>query len=287
MSKASDKLAAVEQLLSDREEKLRKKLTLTSIIYAVLVLFTAGYTLLIIPLIKKKTSPDAASEYAIAWALTHMSNVRINTGEQLRENSQELSKTIVKQTIELIPKFEEPLLGVVNNSVNYIVDQIEVVLIPAFTKALQKNSDELKRSYKDFEDEEKMQGLALVLVEILEKELDLYINEAFIKEVFELKKRLLELGKPGVELTKKEIAQRDVLINWIYLSNNQATGGSAFYDLVERMKTEVNNLIHDEKKDEEIDGVGVIKHRRIIKSLSIWFKKFRKLIWNEVYTKAI
>ena len=263
MSTVSDRLKSLEDLLSERENNLSKKITRTIIIYTILVAFTAGYTLFMVHYVKKQTSPDIMSEIAVNLASQYASKGREHAVKEIAENSEVLAQTVVKHTIDAIPKAEAPLVNVADIFIDYIDQHMKTELIPAFTKVLNEHADDLRDRYNDLHDEEKMQGLALILIDVLEIEMDKYIGSTLISEVFELKKKLLALAKPKAQLTKQQYAQRQVLINWIYLTENQEVGDSYFFNFLEKIQDDFNSIMEHEELEDDLEGVGISTAERL------------------------
>ncbi len=114
--------------------------------------------------------------------------------------------------------------------------------------------------------EEKMQGLSMIFVEILENEMDKYINDKFISEAFKLRYKLNSLAAPKKELTRRESAQRKIIVNWLYLVDNARTGETPLSNFINRFDNKAKSLIEgddslleDEQKKEEFDGLNLTR----------------------------
>ena len=257
MSQISDKLNSLEKLVSENESKLSKKISITSIFFFLFAIGVTAYSFALISKIKKWTSAEVTSEILVGMITEQASEARVNTTQHLQDNAESMASAIVEQSINAIPKTQETLVGAMDNLIDYVANEIETVFLPEFTKTLQENSGELREHYKDFSEEEKMQALTLILVEMLEAEMDKYINEAIISETFALKKQILELNKPANELTKKEFAQKKVLANWVYLTKNHDIGNSVIMDFVYRIKDEFNTVLEvQQEEDEDLESLG-------------------------------
>ena len=251
MDKVSEKLMALEELVHGNESKLQTKVTITRVFYTFLVVAVSAYTFFMVWKIKQWTSPEVTSEILIGMISQQTAQARLKATEHLRENSELMASTVLQHSLEAVPRTEETLVGVIDNVIDYAANHIEAGLVPAFSKALRENSADLREHYKGFQDEEKMQGLSLILVEMLEVELDNYINENFVSEIFKLKKQLLALKKPNQELTKKELAQKQVLSNWVFLTDHHDMGNSALLDFINRIKDEFDSILEIEHQERE------------------------------------
>ncbi len=266
MSKTVDRIRSLENLLKERDIALKKKIRSSLTIYAVLVSLVAAYTLWIVPKLQELTEPDDMFQIVKSTLSEHLTTLRTRAITEIKNNSEVWVTGLVAQTVSAIPQMEKPALRVVDELINYVTQHIEDALIPAFTTALSENAGDLKERYSDFRDQEKMQGLALIFVEIFETEMDKYFNERFVAEVNRLQSQLREYGKPKANLTKKEAAKRQVLIGWVYLAeHNQGFGTTAFNDYIERMKNDAKVILKldepagddEHKDDDELEGVGM------------------------------
>jgi hypothetical protein len=255
MSRVSDRITNLENLIEERESKLRKKITSTKVIYGILVLVVAGYTLAIVPLIKKESSVDKMLEIATGMLSQHATNLRTTAVDHIKENSDGWAKLAVTSAMDSIPKLGTPILAVFDDLTDYIVQHLESVLIPAFTQSIVENAGELKDQYAEFKDEEKMEGLSLIFVEVLEDEMDKYLNDRFVTEVFKLQRQLHSISGSNKTLTKREDAQRRILVNWMYLSKHGESGESFFSNLVDKVKHQFKSLLEVEEEDDIEDAI--------------------------------
>ena len=257
MSKIADKITGLEDLLEERERKLYKKIRNSIMIYVVLVIFVIAYTSFVVTQIKKLTTVEYAFEIIKGTMSEQVTTLRNKGTQKIKENSDMWATNLVIQIVDTIPLLEKPVLMIFDDMTNYIVLHVENVLVPAFTANLRENAEELKSRYKEFQDEEKMQGLSYIFVEIFENEMDKYINDKFVSEVFNLQKKLRELSSDNVELTRKEEAQRRILINWMYLTDNADFSESPLSRLVDKLSRQLQSLIGYDEEEEEIEMDGV------------------------------
>lgn len=243
MNKVEEKIRALEQLVDERERKLNRKIKTTIVIYAVLVVVVAAYTTIIVPKFKEETSPEKLHEIARGTIGEHITELRIRAADHIREHSADWASLAVRRSIEMIPQLEDPILQLSDDLNDYIAEHIEHVLIPSFTNALKEHAEEIRDRYKEFNDEEKMRGLALIFIEVFEEQMDDYLNDRFTVEVFELQKRLMDFSRTGGQMTKKQDAQRRLLINWLYIAEVGESGESPLTTYLESLGGQVQALI--------------------------------------------
>ncbi len=264
MSKVSDRIASLENLIQEREIKLNKKIKNSVIIYIVLVICVGIYTTVVGSKIKELTTIENMFEVARGTIAGHVTTLRNEGINKIKGNSDQWAATMVNQGIDVIPQLEKPILMVFDDLNDYVIQHVENVLVPAFTDAIRDNAADLKDRYNEFKDDEKMQGLSLIFVEIFENEMDKYINDKFISEVFDLQFKLNSLASSNLELTKREIAQRKIIINWLYLVDNTKAGDSPLSSFISRFANQAKSLINnddnlseEEQNKEEFDGLNL------------------------------
>ena len=73
----------------------------------------------------------------------------------------------------------------------------------------------------------------------------------------------MALAKPESQLTKQQYAQRQVLINWVYLTENQKIGDSYFFNFLQKIQADFNSIMELEELEENFEGVGISTVERL------------------------
>ncbi len=248
MTAVADKLAALEAALAEQEVTLRRKTKTTVIVYAILVGVVAGYTFYVAKLIKELTSKEALTEHIQSALSGIVPERRQAIIDQLKSSAPDLAKTAVGQIEQtVIPTIEQQAKGVLDKLAGTVVKSIREKVVPDFAEFLRKDANTLKQAHSELLDKESSEAVVLLFISIIEEELDKYLNDRFIHAVGDLRKEVMDLTKKGARLTRREDAQRRVLINWAYLAEHKDVGTSLYFDLLQDFKKKVDFVKEDEE----------------------------------------
>lgn len=237
MTDLADRLASLEATLEGQEHQAKKKLTVTIVVYAILVLLVGAYTTVVGRSVAELTSTEALAEQIKGAVAQHLPAQRQALLAQIQGNSNAYAKSLVSYTIETcIPAVEAKTTLALASLTDMLAEAVHTRLMPAFVEFLRGDAPEIKRQYAALTDKEVGKGVALIFVSVIEAELDKYLNEQFVGDVGELQKGVRALGASGAKLTLREDAQRRALVYWAYLVEYAPVGDSVYYDLIQQAK---------------------------------------------------
>ena len=237
MSAVEDKLAALEAVAAGLEKKLRRKIVSTKVVYGILVVVVACYTTIVARGIKKMTSPEALAEHVRSVVLVTVPERRAALVEQLKGNTDELAKAAVGQIIDgLLPAMEGQVKSFLEQMTEKVAHSVEAQLMPAFSEFIKADGKRLKQDYAELVEEETGEVIVTLFISVIEQELDKYLNDNFIEAVQDLQVKIRDITKPGVELTKRQEAQRRALVSWAFLSEHGEMGSSVLLDAMGGLK---------------------------------------------------
>lgn len=258
----SDKLSQLEVAITAEQVRLQKRVSQAVIVYSIIIVAVIGYTTYLVPKLQQRTSPEALTELGKSTISQYAEQGREHLLAQLETNSEDVAKQIVTTVVEQVPHLDQYVGDLVDALSDQLVQTIQAELVPQFTAVLDANSAEIKDSYDELNDDEVAEGLVGLFMEVIEGEMDKYLNEEFVHSVGELQKQLRELGRPDVALTRKQDAQRRVLIYWSYLAKNGEVGDSVFRECIGRLQENFNFLMTDgetEPTNEDVQGSVPVK----------------------------
>jgi hypothetical protein len=243
MSKAIEaKLAQLEKQVEADQLALQKKISAAVITYGVLALIVVGTTTFLVAEWKAHTSPEAVAGHVKSFIDGSVSDARKALIDELEKNSEQTAKKAVRWALDQIPKAEAPISEMLDSVSEQVTGKLNEELVPAFAAALKEQTPELRSQYKELTDDDAMLGLAKVMVDVVETEMDKYLNDEFGASVGDLQSRLRQLGKPRDDLTKREDAERRALVYFSYLAERGEFGSSVFDEFLERMKDDFRFL---------------------------------------------
>ncbi|HBC86369.1 MAG TPA: hypothetical protein DCZ94_05375 [Lentisphaeria bacterium] len=255
-------LAKVDHLSKVMQEKKEKAISTTklyAIVYGIIVLFVFGYTTFIFTKLKEVTTPDSVSAIVtnkIKESLPELNNAII---EQTKKNAPILAEKAVEAVHDAIPKVEDIVKDLINENGKHLILQIKTELFPQFLKIIRNNAKSINESADAFTDENTAKEIAKLLTKEIEREIDYnVIGDEFYGKMNALRAELEKIAsKPLNQLTAKEMAERKIIVNWIYLIKKGESIQSIAHALVSRFSFIWEDLIESvipdpAEKDETI-----------------------------------
>lgn len=251
MSAVEDKLAALEAVAVGLESKLRRKIVTTIIVYAVLVAVVACYTTIVAGAIKELTSPEALTEHVRSVVSITVPERRSALVEQLKGNTDSMAQAAVRQVIDgVVPAAEAQLKSLLEQLTEKVAHSVEAQLMPAFGDFIKADGKKLKQDYAELVEEETGEVIVTLFISVIEEELDKYLNDHFVEAVQDLQVKIRDITKPGVELTKRQDAQRRALVSWAFLSEHGEMGSSVMFDALGGLKERLSFGADEEEAEE-------------------------------------
>ena len=247
-----EKLRALEERAADLEGKLRGKILWTKIVYAILIAAVACYTTLVARAVKELTSPEALSEHVRSVVSITVPERRSALVEQLKGNTDDLAKAAIRQIIDaVIPAVEAQLKSLLAQMTAKVAHSVESQLMPAFGDFIKADAKRLKQDYAELVEAETGEAIVTLFISVIEQELDKYLNDHFIEAMQDLQVKIRDITKPGVELTKRQEAQRSALVSWAFLSEHGEMGSSVVFDALGGLKERLSFGAEEEAEGEE------------------------------------
>lgn len=241
MNNLETKLAILETLANEQETKLSNGIRKAIITYVILAIVVLGYTVYAGNLLIELTSPKAVKEQFMAY-INQVPQQRQALYHAYRKNSERWAKALVGTCVDSMPLLENQVQALLTNYTDTLAQKVEVEILPAFAAYLKNDAPELKAKYKELTDKEVAQGMANLFVDIIEKEVDKYINKELIDDLNKLQVQLQELAKPNATLTQKQDAQRRVIQYWVFLTEHTPVGESVFSGFLPVIKGQVAKI---------------------------------------------
>lgn len=237
MTSPKERLSSLEEMVSEQERSLSRKFRTTVIVYAILVMVVAGYTLFVAGAINDLTSVDSLTEQVSSFLSASVPEYRQSAVDEIQSRAPQISEQAVAQTIDsLIPATEKHAQMLLDRLTDRVVRSIETELVAEFGEFIKGDADKLKRDYAELMDKETGEAVVLMFISVIENEMDKYMNDYFIDAVGDLKIRIHDLTKSGAKLTKQEDAQRRAILSWAFLAEHAETGESMYFNLFEQLR---------------------------------------------------
>lgn len=245
------KIASLETLLADQQDRLKRSIRNTFVIYGILVLFVLAYSSVVLMKIKQSTSPEAMAELATGYLNSELPKARESMVAMLEEHADEWAEGAAEYVTDSIPAMENQVQFLLDDLTDKLVEHLRAQLVPAFTEFIREDAAELRERFKDLNDDEVIKGITLTFLQVIDEELDSYLNERFVAQAEELQIALHKLADPNRRLTRKQLAQRQAIHAWAYLAEHAETGDTVVTELLAELKKNYLRYMKDEPEPDE------------------------------------
>jgi hypothetical protein len=233
MNDLLDRVASLETWADTQERRARRGLIWSCWAYGLLVVFVAGYTLVIVPILKEFTTPSALGEQAHAWLLTELPAQRGALVGYCLDNSPVWAQSGVELVKSAVPAVEDRVTAALDVYSGKLADTVKVKLGPALTEAVTARTPELKSRYEELKQANRGQEIPGTLAALLGEEMDRYLTDEFVLAADQLQSQLeLLANRPESQLSRREEAQRRALSAWTVLSERGELGEGVLDDLM-------------------------------------------------------
>lgn len=228
MASAKDQADAILKKLRTERESLEKNLKRLVAVYGVLSVVLLFGTHEMYKQIYEIVGPKGVETFGTS-VVTTIAGAPDKLVYLYQENKDLFADQVIDHTLKAMPELEAFL----KNRMSQYGDQVGVAmrkqLLPQFATYIKENSGQLKARYNEAKATRKdlTFGMFLtdVFVDILDKELAKALNEdKVIKEAEDLQKALYSLQKSDGPITKRQEAERKVLVNFVIMAQMRADG---------------------------------------------------------------
>ena len=228
-------IEAIESWAEQQERRARRSVKVSAIIYGILVLLVAGYTLIVVPMLKELTTPAALGEQAYGWLQTELPAQRHALVDYCVANSPMWAESGIGLVKGAVPTLEKHITDTLDTYTESLTEHLQTELVPRLSEAVKKDAPKLKTQYEELRKTNKDQEIPVLLATLLDAEMDKYLNDEFISATEGLQVQLRQLAtKPESQLTRREDAQRQALRAWAVLSEHGDVGETLLQDMAEQ-----------------------------------------------------
>jgi len=255
MSEPAERVQALEELIETQGKHIRRGIKSVAWIYAILIIIVLAYTTyvykFITEVVEEQTTEEQLVEYTRSWCAIELPKHRETAVKKLREESDVWANNLVAAVINMIPALEQRLKNHTDMAIASMMVELNKQVMPAFKEQLEANAMTVKQSWGDLSNEAFTKTISEMYFETMAKELDVYWDENFVKDLETFQTKLHAITAAGKAVTKKQDAQRRVLVNWTALSKGGDSGKSeVFAALLDRVKNEMPQFLPAKPKQD-------------------------------------
>jgi len=213
--------------------KVDTALRYTVIFYLVVIVGITAYTLYLSTQIQKQATPQTVAALIGNAVRDKMPQIQ----QQLVQQAKTQAPIMATKTIDLgqrmLPQAEMLIKTKIDAGISSIVDHTINTSLPILTERIKANFDEISKNKKLITDKKTAEAIADLLSTQVALELDKVINMSFYNELDKLQKDLDSIAqKSATKLTQRELAEKRVIIYWLYLIEKAEPGQSPMAEIL-------------------------------------------------------
>ena len=231
MSELENKLGTLSTKIEKIQKKSAKSAKYTIVGYVLVVIFVFAYTTILMLWIKKEVTADN-----ISAQMRHMINTSVLTDENregivryCRDQAPVWAEGLVQMTHDqLIPIMKMKVKSIIDNTTDSGITILKTDLFPKIKQLMEDNATDLTK-HKDLADQEIANEIAKILADESEREMNVFINDKVKNRIASLRSHLDKMSAlPYKKLTRKEAAERRLIVNWVYLMEHHEAPADIF-----------------------------------------------------------
>ncbi len=236
------KLETLSRQLEERKEKALKNARIAAIVFGILVIFVFGYTTFIFNQIEGLTTNESISGLISSKVSDTIPKIHDKIVEYSHQQVPELTEKLIKMAHDNIPTVEDYVKKTIDKQVESFIAETKKDIFPELMEVLRGHSKDFGENAKIFTDETAAKELIKIISSEFEQKIDYdIIGDEFFGKFHDLRRQLDELAtKPVSEMTRKEMAERNAVMNWMYLISRGESLQSIFAVMI-------SNVAHTSK----------------------------------------
>lgn len=217
--------AKIDMLTKQLDEKKAKAISasrIAAIVYGVLVIFVFGYTMWLHNAIREQ----ATSENISALLRGKVSDTIPLLHQKVIEFAEQQSPVIIEDMImkvhDYAPQLENSAKETIDKYIDVLVNQTKEQIMPEFIDTLKAHSKEISEAARALSEENTAQELVKMLINEMDQKINYeVITDEFFGKFHELRSTLDKIADtPDSKLTRKELSEKNAIVNWMYLMKN-------------------------------------------------------------------
>ncbi len=218
MSNLKEKIDSLSKAIETEKTILESKSKWTAIIYGILIVIVLAYTLGLYPAIKNATKPEIVSNIVMQKALLSLPQFQAYLQENAVAESRLLGDNLVLSTHSLLEYLDDEADQYLNTLTDKLLKDVEAKYLPQVHDLIV-HSFKIMANEKDVIGSEK-ELASTILANDFEKELNVVFDEKFFAKIAKIQKHIVDLlDKDNSELTKQELAEKRIMMCWLYFQN--------------------------------------------------------------------
>jgi hypothetical protein len=246
MRDLENKFKQLSQKIEKMQQQSLSSTKTTMVGYIIVIIFVFAYTSFLMQWIKKEVTADNLSAQMKIMVegniLTDANREKMVT--YCQNQAPVWADGLVQMTHDqLIPMMKLKVKSIVDNTTDNGISILKRDLFPEIKRLMEANANDLSK-HKDITDPYIAKEIAKILADESEREMNTFINDKVKKRINNLREQLDKMSAtPYSKLTRKEAAERRLIVNWVYLMEHDEAPSDMFGEFMKSINATYEGLM--------------------------------------------
>jgi|GEM_PF-3016323 len=233
MSEFDQKIQTLSQEIAAAKAKVNHTLRNSVIFYIVIIIGVTAYTLYLSNRIQQLATPETVAELIGNTVKTKMPQIQQRLVQEAKVQAPILARKTVDLGEKMLPQAEILVKTKIDAGITAIIDHTVNAALPVLVDRLKTSFDAISQHKNLIADKKTAENIADLLSTQIADELDKVINLSFYDGLTKLQSDIDAIAQkaPG-KLTQRELAEKRVIVYWLYLIDKAEPGESPFVELL-------------------------------------------------------
>jgi len=233
MNEFDNKIQQLGKEIADARFKVDTALRSTVIFYIIIIVGVTFYTLYLSSKIQQLATPQTVATMIGSAVKEQMPKIQQQLVQQAKLQAPILAKKTIDSGEKLLPQAEMLIKSKIDAGVASIVDHTFNAAMPVLVERIKGNFDEISKHKNLITDKKTSEAIADLLSVQIASELDKVIDSAFYNELTKFQKDIDAIAqKAPSKITQRELAEKRVIIYWLYLVEKAEPGESPLVEVL-------------------------------------------------------
>gem|GEM_PF-5180698 len=244
MNNLEDRVNALSERLAKVHKKARNGAIINGVVYAVLVLFVLVYTTFIMAQLRANLTVDSVSAQIQSVVRDQLETLRGNAVVYAKGQIPVLTDAALQQAYSLLPTAESQAKRIIDNQIDYVLARFHRDLMPRLREMIDEQAEAINLTAETLKDEASRRELAQILMAEVDSQFEYVLNRNVQVEMNQFRRQLEDLAAtPMNELSQAQAVQRKLIVNWMFLLEQEGSAQGVLVDLLNSIGSSCSNMI--------------------------------------------
>lgn len=227
MSEIDRKIQDISKTIEQTRFKVDTSVRSTAICYIIIIVLFTVYTIWTGSKIRELATPANIAAMISSKFSERLPELKQTMIEQAKTQAPIMAANTVDMAVNAIPGLEDLAKVQIDATIESVINTAFKEMLPQLQEACKQVLDKVAENKDMVKDSNVSKAVAAELANRIDAELNKIIDNAFYTRLSEFRQEIADMAaKPEKKLTLKELAEKRVIIYWMFLVENEEIGTS-------------------------------------------------------------